>query len=272
MEKRDYTDPQCPFDTVMWQPAPSRVEGERLDLRPILSRYDACMARGEKGQAGRILESALAEARTCGDRHGELSILSELMGYYRQAGAPEKGIPVVEQGFALLDALGLAGTVTGGTILINGATALSAYGETRRALRYYEEAFRCYGEALDPEDLRFAGLMNNMAAACAGTGDKAQAIRYYRGALQVLSYHPGSPDAAVTHINLAQLYAGEDDAAARAELRLALECLDDPATVWDEYYAYTCRKCGAAFAAFGMDDAAREMEERAEIVHEHAGD
>ena len=273
MDKRDYTEPACPMDNSMWTRRPGeRARGQRLDLQPVLARYDACMARGEKAQAGKILETALAEARVLGDRHAELSLLSEQMGYYRQAGEPEKGIPAVEQGFALLEELGLAGTVTGGTILINGATALSAYGEAKRALRYYEEAFRCYGAALDPTDLRFAALMNNMAAAYDAAGDREQAVRYYRGALQVLSHHPGNPDTAVTHINLAQLYAGEDEAAVLEELRLALESLDDPNIVWNEYYAYTCRKCAAAFAAFGMDDAVREMTERAEIVHEHAGD
>ena len=52
----------------------------------------------------------------------------------------------------------------------------------------------------------------------------------------------------------------------------ALTALDSPDIIWDTYYAYTCRKCAAAFAEFGMADAVREMEERAEIVHEHAGD
>ena len=271
MDRRDYTEPACPMDGSMWTGRPTRIQGGRLALQPILSRYDACMARGETEQAGEILASALAEAETLGDRHGELSILSEQMGYFRQAGVPEKGIPAVERGFALLEELGLSGTVTGGTILINGATALSAFGQPEKALRYYEEAFRCYGAALDPADLRFAALMNNMAAAYDAAGQREQAVRYYRGALRVLSRHPENPDAAVTHVNLAQLHAGEDETAAREELRLALECLDSPDIIWNEYYAYTCRKCAAAFAAFGMDDAVREMEERAAIVHEHAG-
>ena len=272
MEKRDYMDPACPFDTSMWHGGAPPQHGKKLDVRSALARYDACMARGETAQAGTILEETLAEARACGDRRAELSVLSEQMGYYRQAGAPERGIPAVEAGFALLEELGLHGTVTAGTILTNGATALSAYGQAEKALRYYEEAFRCYGAALAPEDLRFAALMNNMAAAYAAAGQPEQAVRYYRGALRVLAHHPENPDTAVTHINLAQLYAEKDHDAARDELAAALASLDAPEIVWDSYYAYTCRKCAAAFAAFGMDNAVREMKERAEIVHEHAGD
>ncbi len=276
MDTRDYMEPACPFDAGMWRGAPAPAHGETLDVRPWLARYDAHMARGETAAAGGVLDEALALARARGDRRAELSVLSEQMGYYRQAGAPERGIPAVEAGFALLEELGLSGTVTAGTILTNGATALSAYGQPEKALRCYEEAFRCYGAALAPDDPRFAALMNNMAAAYAAAGQREQAIRYYRGALKVLEAHGGSPDTAVTHINLAQLYAERgapaDDALAQEELRQALLCLDSPDLIWDGYYAYTCRKCAAAFAAFGMEAAVREMEERAAIVHEHAGD
>lgn len=271
MDRQDYREPACPFDSGMWRKTPP-AQGSVLDVRPLLARYDACMARGDTVQAGVVLDAALKDARACGDRRAELSILSEQMGYYRQAGAPERGIPAVEAGFSLLDELGLSGTVTAGTILINGATALSAYGQPVRALRYYEEAFRCYSAALAPDDSRFAALMNNMAAAYAASGQQEQAMRYYRGALRVLEHSGGSPDTAVTHVNLAQLYAETDPAAAREELAQALASLDNPDLIWDGYYAYTCRKCAAAFAAFGMEDAVREMEERADIVHEHAGD
>lgn len=271
MDRRDYEEPACPFEPPQLPVPPHGADG-KTDLAPILARYDDLMARGEREAAGEVLTGALDSVRTAGDRYAELTILSELMGYYRQAGDPDRGIPAVEQGFALLDALGLGGTVTAGTILINGATALSACGRADRALRYYEEAFRCYGAKLAPSDLRFAALMNNMAAAYAETGNRERAISSYRGALKVLAQYPENPDAAVTHINLAQLYAGTDEDAAREELRQALKKLDAPEIVWDTYYAYTCRKCLPAFAAFGMDEAAREMEERVEIIHEHAGD
>ena len=68
MEKRDYMDPACPFDTSMWHGGAPPQHGKKLDVRPALERYDACMARGETAQAGTILEETLAEARACGDR------------------------------------------------------------------------------------------------------------------------------------------------------------------------------------------------------------
>ena len=245
MDPRDYTDPACPFDAGAWrESAAPKTPKARLSLAPILEKYDAHMARGEKAEAGRVLEDALALARSFGDEKSELSILSELMGYYRQAGDPARGLEAVERGFALLASLGLEGTATAGTILVNGATALSAAGKPEKALRAYEQAFRCFGQTIPPEDLRYAALFNNMAAA----------------------------DAAITHINLAQLYAETDPDKAQAELALAVEALDSPDIIWNEYYAYTCLKCAAAFAEFSMDEQVKDMQERAEIIHEHAGD
>ena len=273
MDPRDYADPACPFDASAWRESASpRTPKARLSLAPILERYDAHMARGEKAEAGRVLEDALALARQCGDEKSELSILSELMGYYRQAGSPERGLEAVEKGFALLASLGLEGTATAGTILVNGATALSAAGQPEKALRAYEQAFRCFGQTIPPEDARFAALFNNMAAAYAAAGKPEQAAAHYRGALAVLAHHPDNPDAAVTHINLAQLYAGTDPEKTDVELALAIEALDSPDLIWNEYYAYTCLKCASAFAEFGMDEQMKDMRERAEIIHEHAGD
>ncbi len=268
MDKRDYTDPACPFDVTAWQPeAEDRTSHTKVDVPAFMRRYDELMAIGQAAEAGEVLRDGLAQSREAGDRQAELSFLSELMGYYRQAGQPAPGVEAAREGLELMRRLGLEGTVTAGTILINAATALAAFGQPEKALRHYEEAFRCYGRALDPHDLRYAGLMNNMAASYAAVGRRDDARRYYRGALKVLS-GSRSPDIAVTHINLAQLCAGEDDDTARLELLAALDALDEPDMVWDSYYGYTCLKCAAALQAFGMEDDARELRERAEIIHE----
>ena len=72
----------------------------------------------------------------------------------------------------------------------------------------------------------------------------------------------GGADIAVTHVNLAQLLGS------REEWEAALRALDEPTLIWDEYYAFTCRKCAAAFEEAGMPETAKELRERAEIIHE----
>lgn len=262
MDERDYMESACPFDVGAWRKAPQQA-GARIRLGNYLARYDAYMARGEKEQAGAELRQAMAEAVELGDRHSQLSLHSELMGYCRQAGLREEGLASVDAGLELLRQLGQEGTLTAGTILINAATALSAFGEHQRALGNFQEAFRCYGKSLPPADQRWAALMNNMAAVYEAAGERAQAEKYYRSALRVQE-QGGGVDIAVTHVNLAQLLASGE------EWEAALAALDEPTLIWDEYYAFTCRKCAAAFEEAGMVDAARELRERAEIIHEGA--
>ena len=260
MDERDYMEQVCPFDVSAWRKSPKKAT-EQIDLAAYLARYDALMARGEKEEAGNVLRCALAEARARDDLHSELSLRSELMGYCRQAGRRDEGMEAIESGLALLRELGLEGSLTAGTILINAATALSAFGEQHRALGNFQEAFRCYGKALPPDDQRWAALMNNMAGAYEAVGERDNAERYYRSALRV-QQRGGGADIAVTHVNLAQLLGS------REEWEAALRALDEPTLIWDEYYAFTCRKCAAAFEEAGMPETAKELRERAEIIHE----
>jgi tetratricopeptide (TPR) repeat protein len=246
--------------------APHRNHPGRIPMPEIIRECDRLFNSEKMTELGDHLRKWRDEARRIGDREGELGILSELMGHYRMLGDRERGMEAVRDGFTLLGKLGIAGSVTAGTILVNGATALQAFGEVDEALNYYKEAFRCYGAHLDPNDWRFAGLLNNMAAAYAAKHDVKYAEAYYRKALDVLKACGNLMDAAVTHVNLAQMYAAEDrnDPRIASELDLALACFDDPAAVRDGYYAHTCRKCASAFGPLGYPEAEEELNWRAD--------
>ena len=238
----------------------------RIPMQEIIRECDRLFNSEKMIELGEHLRKWREEARRIGDREGELGILSELMGHYRMLGDRERGLMAVRDGFALLSQLGIGGSVTAGTILINGATALQVFGDIDGALNYYKEAFRCYGAHLDPNDWRFAGLLNNMAAAYAAKHDLKYAEAYYRKALDVLKACGNLMDAAVTHVNLAQMYAAEDRADPRiaSELELAVACFDDPAAVHDGYYAHTCRKCASAFGPLGFPEVEEELNWRAD--------
>jgi len=245
---------------------PHRNHPRRIPMQEIIQECDRLFNEERPFELGEHLRKWRAEAQAIGDREGELGILSELMGHYRMQGDRERGLAAVRDGFTLLGKLGIAGSVSAGTILINGATALQAFGEIDESLRYYKEAFLCYGAHLDPNDWRFAGLLNNMAAAYAVKHDVKYAEAYYRKALGVLKACGNLMDAAVTHVNLAQMYAAEDrdDPRISAELELAVACFDDPAAVHDGYYAHTCRKCASAFGPLGRPGVEAELNRRAD--------
>ena len=272
IDREDYEEPRCPLsppDAPAGETAPPRG---RIPLAEVIAECDRLFNAEKPAELGEHLRFWRARARELGDREGELSLLSELMGHYRMQGDRERGLAAVRDGLALLAELRLGRTASAGTILINAATALQAFGDLDAALRHYAEAFRCYGETLAPNDWRFAGLLNNMAAAYAAKNEVKHAEAHYRKALSVLRACGNHMDAAVTHVNLAQLYCplDPDDPRIEAELELALAEFNDPAAVRDGYYAHTCGKCASAFGFFGRPADEAELNRRADEFYAHS--
>lgn len=277
IEPQDYWEPDCPLNSGdcpcgCGAPKSSRrkgVRGERIPLAKVIAECDALFNAERTDELGRRLRFWREEARKIGDRQSELSLLNELMGLCRMTGDKEGGLQAVRDGFRLLTELGIGGSVSAGTILINGATALKEFGFPEEALRHYAEAFRCYGAHLDPKDWRFASLFNNMSASYADTGDLARAEVYCRKALDILAGCGNRIDAAVTHVNLAQLYhqADPDDPRIQECLKQALDCLNHPDLKRDGYYAHTCRKCASAFGFFGWFRDEIDLNKRADAIY-----
>ena len=245
-------------------------ERPRIPLQEVIAECDRLFNAEKSEELGEHLRKWRDRARRMGDRESELSLLSEMMGHYRMAGDYERGMAAVRDGFALMKELDIGGTVSAGTILINGATALQAFGEFEEALERYREAFRCYSANLDPDDWRFAGLLNNMAAAYAASGEFRHAEAYYGKALDILRRTGNRMDAAVTYVNLAQLYDQQDPADPKISgaLDSAMACFDDPEAARDGYYAHTCRKCASAFGLFGRREQEAELNRRADAFYE----
>ncbi len=269
IEREDYEEPRCLLAMDDGKHPAPETPHETIPLADVIAECDRLFGAEDMASLGDHLRFWRKKAHACGDRKSELSLLSEMMGYYRMTDDPERGIPVVRDGLTLLAELHLGNTVSSGTILLNAATALKAFGKTQEALTYYAAAFRCYGQSLDPADWRFAGLFNNMAAAYLDNGEVRHAEVYYEKALEILKLCNNFTDRAVTYVNLAQLYHRCDPEDPRIEQNLvsAMACFDDPAVVRDSYYAHSCRKVASAFGYLGffMDEA--ELNRRADAIY-----
>lgn len=252
LNREDYEEPLCPLDRPSGQG--SRDEGQKvIPLEDVIRRCDELFNANAPAALGEHLRFWRKAAQELGDKRSELSILSELMGHYRMSGQESLALQAVQDGLQLMRELDISGSVSCGTILINAATALQAFGKFTEALELYAEAFRCYSNHLAPEDWRFAGLLNNTAAAYAASGEFAHAQAYYNKALDVLTACGNLMDKAVTLVNLAQLYDQQNSGDERIGQMLdaAMACFNDPAAVHDGYFAHTCSKCASAFGLFG---------------------
>ena len=158
---------------------------------------------------------------------------------------------------------------TRGTILVNGATGLVAFGRAEDALPLYRQAEGLLRASLPRGDFRLAALYNNLSSAYSALGRYRQAEECLFSALDELCRSPFHPDVATSYVNLAQLYASGDPGDPRIGdcLERAIAWLDQPEMVWNEYYAHTARKCAGGFETLGRTKEAAELRERAELIY-----
>ena len=244
--------------------------GKSIDVRALILQLDSLFAVEDISGAGKLLDEALSEARALGDKTGELSILSELMGFHRRTGDRETAIRVSREGIALVSELNIEKSVSGATVVLNAATTLAGYGETGEAIPLFLEVSRVYAANLDPEDYRFSGLYNNLGTAYVSAGDFDAALPCYKAALSLSERAGNKPEIAVTHVNMAELYArrGDDgsDADVDRHVSAALSVLEAEEKR-DGYYAFTCRKCAPTLAALGYFFDAKKLNERADAIY-----
>ena len=209
-------------------------------MEEFTKELDALTAAGEWDRAEALLTGRLDRAAGSGNTARELSLCSELLGFYRMRNDPEGFSRIFSRTMVLLETASMP-RATRGTILVNAATGLVAFGRAEEALGLYKQAETLLRAALPRGDFRLAALCNNLSSA----------------------------DSALGRVNLAQLYASEDPGDPRIGdcLQQALAWLDQPEMTWNEYYAHTARKCAGGFEALGRRDEAAELRERAELIY-----
>ena len=233
----------------------------------LTKTVDALMAAHRWEEAETLLTARMADAAAAGNAAGELSLCSELLGLYRMRGDP-RFFSIRERTDTLLESVSMS-RQTRGTILVNEATGLAAFGRPEEALDVYKQAEVLLRASLPRGDFRLAALYNNMSAAWSALKRWPEAESCLLQALEILRLTPFHPDVATSCLNLAQLYAASsaEDERIGKYLDRAMEWLDQPEMVWDAYYAHTAEKCAGGFAALGRPQEAAELLERAEWIN-----
>lgn len=137
----------------------------------------------------------------------QLSILNELMGFYRSRGEHTKNQSIINRALNLANKMQLAGTEAGTTTLINAATSLRTAGDYDRAEKIYTQALNESAETLGTKNRKLAALHNNLSMLYSETGRTHDAIEELNQALEILQNTSTDPerdiDIAATHTNLA---------------------------------------------------------------------
>ncbi len=266
----DYAEPDCPLcnGRDFYDPKPDVPLG-RIPVARIIAKVDGLFDKNDEREAGRLLRYWRDEAIALRDRHGELSMESELVGHYRKAGDRERTLTSARRAIDLVEELEQGDMAAGATILINCATAYKAFGMAGDALPLYRRAEETYRRTLAAGDARFGGLYNNMALALQDLGLTEEAEAAYRSALAIMKAIPGGEaESAITYINLAHMYeaTGHTDRIA-ACLGTAYALLKDDGLARNGYYAFVLQKCAPSFGYFGDHAAYRELMQAAEEIY-----
>lgn len=247
-----------------------------MDIHAFFFNLDKLYAAGEREGVESFLRLSLEEARR-EDGPGEISVLNELMGFYRNTGRMGEALSRAEEALLKTRALGLTENAAWGTTLLNAATAYEAAGKRERALELYREAGEIYREYLPPGDSRLAALYNNLSGLYGKQGNPAAAAETLLRALDIITpREERSVEEAIMRVNLANMYAGMGrDGEAREELGTAVSIYQErqgPEGKKDPHYA-------AALAALALcgrregrySEAAGLYEEALEEIQIHYG-
>ncbi len=244
----------------------------RIPVDRIITRLDALFDRRDYEEAERLLTYWRDEAVSLGDRRGEYTVESELVGFYRKQNDRENALRSVKRALFLTDELRQGENASGATVLINCATAYKAFGMSEEAMPLYRRAEHVYRSVLSPTDRRFGGLYNNMALALVDLGEVKAAESAYFSALEVMGKQTdGELECAITYVNLAHMYEKFgmtekiSDCMKRAYSLLRSDTLDK-----NGYYAFVVEKCAPSFAHFGDKALYEELKKESDRIYEGA--
>lgn len=213
-----------------------------FDADRFLQGLDAIFARhAAASEAAPYLEQAMSDAENAEDDAGLLTVLNETMGFYRSQGWHDKNQWIVQRTIELALRMGLEGSETWATTLINCATAMRTAKQYDQAEDLYTQALHCVENVYPPKDRRIAALHNNLSMLYQETGRAEASEHELREAMRILHEASDNPS---TDIDLASSCTN-----------LALTLLDEGKTDGARAYADEALAIHAAARAQGVDSA-----------------
>ena len=251
-----------------------------FDADRFLQGLDAIFARhAAASEAAPYLEQAMSDAENAEDDAGLLTVLNETMGFYRSQGWHDKNQWIVQRTIELALRMGLEGSETWATTLINCATAMRAAKQYDQAEDLYTQALHCAENVYPPKDRRIAALHNNLSMLYQETGRAEASEHELREAMRILREASDNPstdiDLACSCTNLALTLLDEgktDDAHAYADEALAIHATARAQGVDSAHYAAAL--AGAAQVRFAQQkygEAAAYYREALNLIEDRYG-
>ena len=169
----------------------------------ILAGLDKLFEEQRVSEVEPYLQQALKEAVELDDYSVVITIVNELIGFYRDISQYEKSLYYCEQILPFMENKGLKNTIHYATTCLNVANAYRAAGEWNTSLKYYEEVKTVYDKMLTPTDSLYASYFNNLSLLYQEMGDFVKAAECLKTALVIIEAYGDIIKVAITCSNLA---------------------------------------------------------------------
>lgn len=175
-----------------------------MNVAEILATYDAMFGKNSLTEIESYLVQQIAEAEENSEVEVLITLLNEIVGFYRDTTQKEKALKYCAELLELLGEMQLEGSVEYATSLLNIANAYRAFGLFEDALDLFEKVLQIYKEKVDESDFMYASLYNNWSLLYQEMGSYEKAVEMLEKALVIVdSYEDATIPQATTRTNLA---------------------------------------------------------------------
>ena len=200
-----------------------------MDLSGFFKKQSELYNTGRIDEIPAFFEEWLDKTDAEGDKGARVTILNEMMGFYREKSLHDKSIFCGEEAARLMQEMNMAGTIPYAMTLLNAATVYRAAGKYQESAERYAEVFAIFHEQLSPTDFKFAEANNNVALLYQELGRFDKAVEALERALAICRDTPHKEfETAVTLANLGNCEIEEGElGAAIVDLTEAVEIFTD---------------------------------------------
>lgn len=235
-----------------------------MDIQNVIRGLDQLFAERKSDQVEDYLSKYLEQALQESDVGAAITIINELIGFYRDSSQYDKAEAYCEKLLPFMERAGLKDTIHYGTSCLNIANAYRAAGKWEQSMQYYKQVEQIYQQVLEAKDFRWASYRNNLSLLYQEMGRYEDACQALSDALVIVKEYPEAKvELAVTYTNLAVSYMKAD------KLRQAEEAIQQGLAIFrdglTEDYHYS-----AALSALGDILVAENEYERATEAFQQA--
>lgn len=175
-----------------------------MDLNQILTQYDSMFGKNSLPEIEEYLVDVITEAKEKSEMGILVTLINEIIGFYRDTTQKEKALHYCEQLQQILKEMQLEGRIDYATSLLNVANAYRQFGLFEESLDLYRIVETTYDGQVSKNDFMFASLYNNWSLLYQEMGDFEAARDLLKKALVIAdSYDEAVIPQATTRTNLA---------------------------------------------------------------------